>query len=118
MEPPQGVSGRQFYERQLAYLQGGDVDGLIDHHYHADAALVTFDVTVRGRAALKEYFRRYLRQLGHLEALSTDKFVETGDTIFLEATLRTALGVARVYDAFVLRDGKIAYHFAGVIGPP
>jgi len=112
----QYVSGRQFYERQLAYLQAGDVEGLIDQHYHDDALLVGFDVTVRGRDALKEYFRRYLRQLGHLEVVSTDKFVETGDAIFLEATMRTALGVARVYDAFVLRDGKISYHFAGVFG--
>ena len=117
MDRRQYVSGRQFYERQLAYLQAGDVDELIDQHYHDDAALITFDVTVRGRDALKEYFRRYLQQLGQLEALSTDNFTETGDAIFLEATIRTALGVARVYDAFVLREGKIAYHFAGVIGP-
>jgi len=109
-------SGRQFYERQLAYLQAGDVDGLISHHYHDDAVLVTFDVTVRGREALIRYFRRYLQELGHLELLSTDKFVETGDAIFLEATMRTALGTARVYDALVLREGKITYHFAGVNG--
>jgi hypothetical protein len=31
--------------------------------------------------------------------------------------MTTALGTTRVYDAFVLREGKIAYHFAGVIGP-
>jgi len=30
--------------------------------------------------------------------------------------MRTALGTARVYAAFVPRDGQIAYHFAGVIG--
>lgn len=117
MDRCQYVSGWQFYERQLAYLQAGDVDELIDQHYHDDALLVSFEVTVRGRDALREYFRRYLQQLGQLEVLSTDKFTETGDAIFLEATMRTALGVARVYDAFVLREGKIAYHFAGVIGP-
>jgi hypothetical protein len=27
----------------------------------------------------------------------------------------TALGIARVYDAFVLREGKVTHHFAGVI---
>ncbi len=26
-----------------------------------------------------------------------------------------SLGQSRVYDAFVLREGKILYHFAGVI---
>jgi len=117
MDAHQNVSGQQFYERQLAYLQAGDVKGLIDQHYHDDALLVGFDVTVRGHDALTVHFRGYLQRLGQLEVLSTDKFVETGDTIFLEATVRTALGAARVYDAFVLRDGKIAYHFTGVIGP-
>lgn len=113
----QPAAGRQFYERQLAYLQAGDVAGLIARHYHDDALLVTFDAAVRGRDALNEYFGRYLRQLGHLEVVSTDNFRETGDTIFLEATVTTALGAARVYDTFVLREGKITYHFAGVMGP-
>lgn len=107
--------GRLFYERQVAFLQAGDVDGMIDQHYHADALLITFAQSVRGREALKEYFRGYLQRLGRLEVLSTDNFTETGDTIFLEATVATALGTARVYDAFVLREGKIVYHFAGVM---
>ena len=109
--------GWRFYERHLAYLQANDVDRLIDHHYHEDAVLVRFDLAVRGRDALKDYFRTYLRQLDYLELISTDQFRETGDTIFLEATMRTGLGTARVYDALVLRDGKITHHFAGIIGP-
>ena len=44
-----------------------------------------------------------------------DKFVETEDTILFEATVRSQLGEARVYDALVLREGKIDYHFAGVM---
>ena len=116
METHHPGTGRQFYKRQVAFLQANDVEGLIEQHYHPDAVLVTFDATVRGRDALIAYFRRYLQQLGSLEVLSTDKFVETGDTIFLEATVATALGIARVYDAFVLRAGKISHHFAGVIG--
>jgi ketosteroid isomerase-like protein len=117
MEMYRQSAGRQFYERQLAYLRANDVDGLIDQHYHDDAVLIRFDLTVRGRGALKTYFRAYLQQLDCLELISTDHFTETGDAVFLEATMKTALGTARVYDAFVLRDGKITHHFAGVIGP-
>ena len=116
MDPHQPGAGRLFYERQVAYLQANDVDGLVAAHYHADAVLVTFAATVRGHEALKEYFRGYLQQLSYLEVAATEKFVETGDTIFLEATVTTALGTARVYDALVLRAGKITHHFAGVIG--
>ena len=106
--------GQQFYAEQLDYLARKDVDGLIDHHYNDDALLVGFDWTVRGRDALKTHFRGYLQMLGFIEVVSTDKFKDTGDTLFLEATVKTALGTAKVYDALVLRDGKIAYHFTGV----
>jgi len=46
---------------------------------------------------------------------STDKYTETEDTIFLEATVSTDLGRTRVFDAFVLKSGKASYHFTGVI---
>jgi ketosteroid isomerase-like protein len=107
---------RKFYDEQLDYLYKKDVDGLIDNHYNEDALLISFDATVRGRQALKEHFRRYLQMLGDLKVKSTDKFTETGDTIFFEATVNASnLGDTRVYDAFVLRNGKISYHFTGVM---
>jgi hypothetical protein len=52
--------------------------------------------------------------LGKIEVLSLDQFVETDDTIFFEATVRTAAGHAKVYAAFVLRDGKATRHFTGL----
>jgi hypothetical protein len=53
--------------------------------------------------------------LGGIELKSTDKYTETDDTIFFEATVVTgAFGEAKVYDAFVLRDGKATHHFTGV----
>jgi len=98
--------GKDFYERQVNFLLNGDADGLVDAHYHDDAVMVTFDRTVRGHAALKAGFRAYLQAVGVEEVLSTDHFAETDDTIFFEATMRTKLGIAHVYDAMVLRDGK------------
>jgi hypothetical protein len=109
--------GRKFYEEQLGYLTAKDVGGLIANHYNDDAVLISFDVTVKGREALQDYFRTYLERLGTLTVTSIDKFTETEDAIFFEATVTSNLGTVRVYDAFVLRDGKISYHFAGVIGP-
>jgi hypothetical protein len=109
--------GRKFYEEQLDHLAAKDVDGLVANHYNDDAVLISFDVTVKGREALREYFQTYLDRLGTLTVTSTDKFTETENTIFFEATVTSNLGTVRVYDAFVLRDGKISYHFAGVFGP-
>lgn len=107
--------GRQFLDKQLEYLGAKNVDGLVDNHYKDDALLVGFDFTARGKEALREHFRNYLQTLGDLEMKSLDKFTETGDTIFLEATVETSnLGVAQVYNAFVLDNGKVTYHFTGL----
>ncbi|HEV8603536.1 MAG TPA: nuclear transport factor 2 family protein [Gaiellaceae bacterium] len=107
--------GQDLYERQVRYLEEKRTDEMVDHHYADDATFVTFGNVVRGREALKEMFRGYLESVGFLKVLSTDKFAETSDTILFEATVNSSLGQSRVYDAFVLREGKILYHFAGVI---
>ena len=106
---------RRFYERQVQYLAAGDADGLIENHYDEDAVFVTYDAAVRGRDALRAYFSEYIRRLGSFELVSTDKFTETDDTILFEATVRSNLGEARVYNAMVLPAGKITYHFSSVI---
>ena len=79
------------------------------------AVLVGFDFTVKGKAALREHFEGYLKRLGSLRLISTDRFTETEDSIFFEATIESDLGEARVYDVFILRDGKATHQFTGVI---
>ena len=106
--------GRRFYEEQIALPRQDSTDELIDQHYQQDAVLIAFTKVVQGQAALKEHFRAYLKILGTVEVLSLDQFVETEDTIFFEATVRTAMGQVKVYDAFVLSDGKATHHFTGV----
>ncbi len=106
---------RQFYDAQIRYLQAGDVEGLIDNQYTQDATLISFDNQIVGNAALKEYFAGYLKMLGSLEVISTDKFVETDDSLFFQATVKTGLGQAVVFDAWVLRGGKISHHFTGIM---
>lgn len=106
--------GNQFYQRQLDYLTAKDVDGLVESQYADDGEIVSFDFTIKGQEALKEHFRGYLEMLGYIKVLSTDKFAESENTIFFEATVETKLGVVQVYDAFVLRNGKAVHHFTGV----
>ncbi|MEJ7651985.1 MAG: nuclear transport factor 2 family protein [Chloroflexia bacterium] len=98
----------------MAYLIAGDVDGLVDNNYHEDATFVAFDFTVRGREALKYQFGMYLRWIGLKEVVSTDKFTATDDSIFFEATVVTNRGIGRIFDVFMMRDGKISHHFTGV----
>ena len=113
-ELTESTSGRAFFNKQLEYLGTRAVDALIDDHYTEDALLISGDLIVRGRDALKAHFRGYLQQLGELKVESLDKFKETSDSIYFEATVTTDLGRARLFDGWVLRGGKIAYHFTGV----
>ena len=106
--------GQRFYEEQLKYLAAGDIDGLVENHYAEDGSIIAFDFVVRGRAALKQHFHRYMEMLGYIKLISTEKFRETEDSIFFEATVETKLGVVRVYDAFVLKDSKATHHFTGL----
>jgi len=106
--------GRKFYQRQVECLITKDVDRLVDENYHDDAVLTSAASTVCGKPALKEHFHNYLNRVTIKEVKSTDLFVETDDTILFEATVDTNYGIAKVYDAFVMRDGKVAYHFSGV----
>lgn len=108
--------GRELYDRQIQFLLDKDVDGLVETNYAPDAELISFQTVVKGRDALRTYFRGYVEMLGDLVVESTDKFAETDDAIFFEATVRSALGRVRVYDAWVLRDGQITHHFTGVMG--
>ncbi len=108
--------GKLFYDRQVAFLEANDVEGLVSTQYDSDAELVGFEFSVKGHEALRAHFTEYLSGLGSINLASTDKFTETADTIFFEATIDISAGQARVYDAFVLKGGKAVYHFTGLLG--
>jgi hypothetical protein len=106
--------GKAFYRRQIAALEALDMDTLL-RQYHPDATMIGFDFTVQGHAAIRTHLEGYLERLGTLQLQSTDKFTETEDAIFFEATIASRLGEARVYDVFLLRDGKATHNFTGVL---
>jgi hypothetical protein len=110
------TTGKAFYDRQVAFLEANDVEGLIHSQYAPDAQLVGFDLHVKGTEALIKHFHGYLEHLGGIKLVSTDKFMETEDAIMFEATVKVAAGTARVYDSFVFKNGKAIYHFTGLLG--
>jgi len=105
---------RAFYERQIAALEARDI-GKIAQQYRPDAQLLGFEVQVEGREAIRAHFERYLAGLGFIRLLSTDRWAQTSDSLFFEATVQTAAGQARVYDVFVLQGDQASRHFTGLI---
>jgi len=107
--------GRALFDRQLAFLERNDIDGLIDTQYHPDAVLVGSDFVCRGHAALHAYFTTYLQRLGLIKVKSIDAFNEIEDAILFEATITTTQGEAKVYDVLLFKAEKVTHHFAGLI---
>lgn len=107
---------KALYDKQLEILATKDHVRLIDEQYTPDAQLLNYQYHIVGADALKEYFKGYIANLGYLKLLSTDKYAEGDDSLMFEATVETAGGVAKVYDVFIVRDGKISHHFSGLLG--
>lgn len=111
------IAGKTFYERQIAALEKLDSSTLLEQ-YHPDATIAGFDFVVEGHDAIREHFEHYLGHLGTFKLKSTEKFVETPDAIFFEATMLTDHGEVRVYNIFLLHEDKATHHFTGVISSP
>jgi hypothetical protein len=110
--------GKDFYRQQLGYLGSGDIDGLLQNHYHEDAVMVTFDGIRRGHAELKDYFVDRLQSIGQITYMATEYFAETEDVIIFKATLRGENeGELHADNALVVEDGKITRHIALTILP-
>lgn len=110
------TTGRAFLDRRLELLTAGKFDELVDAGYNDDAVLIDFNGPVRGRAALTEHFRTHLEALGGVELLSIDKFVETGNCLLVELTVRTgAYGEVTSLEGFVLDGGRADYHFTALV---
>jgi len=109
--------GRKFYRKHMTYFDKQDVDGLVKNDYTEDAILTAPEFSVQGRDALKAVLTDYLSMVGTVRVKTTERFLESGNIIFIEATCQTSkAGERRVYDIWEMRDGKIARHFTGLKG--
>ena len=112
--------GRKFFDEHMKYIDAKDVDGMIDDQYTEDAVLFSpFDVlddakpphVVRGRAALKAFFQKYLTYQGSINVEELSNFSETESSIFFQAIFTSNTGRWVVGDAWNMRNGQIAIHY-------
>lgn len=111
------MTTQEFYENHLKLLEGNDAIELVEHDYHDDATMILLvaeqPIYVIGKEALKVQLDDYLKNI-YRGFISTEKLAITDDSIFLEATIQTAFGPSKVYDALFMKDGKIYRHYSGV----
>ena len=115
----------RMYRAHIDFIQSKDLDSLLDQ-YTDDALLISSftkqPLYFRGREELKEHMQGILG----IQGLETDIvfWAETDDpqTLMIteQITMQTDDGTAhmRFADSWVLRDGKIAIHFAGMVQHP
>ena len=121
---PDTTMGRM-YREHIQFILDGDIDSLLDQ-YTDDCLLISSymkePLYYRGKDELREHMQGILG----IEGLETDIvfWAETDNpqTLMIteQITMTTADGVAnmRFADSWVLRDGKIAIHFAGMVQHP
>ena len=115
----------KMYKEHIQLILDKDIDGLLDQ-YTDDALLISsFEkkpLYFRGRDELKEHFKGILG----IEGLETDiafwAETENPQTLMIVEAIKltTPQGDAsmRFADSWVLRDGRIAIHFAGMTQYP
>ena len=96
----------------MALIEAGDIDGLLAR-YHGDAVLLRTNAVVRGPAAIRPLFTRYINPPPRI--VSVDGFNAADDKIVYHATLAGPQAERRDYGVLVLRDGKIWHQVAGAL---
>jgi hypothetical protein len=112
--------GQKFFDEHMKYIYANDIDGMIDNQYTPDAVLFSpFDVmdtppphVVRGNAALKAFFRRYINWQGSIQVEKLYDFSETENSIFFQAVFTSHTGKWVVGDAWHMTGGKIDTHYS------
>jgi ketosteroid isomerase-like protein len=115
----------KMYEEHIDLILKKDVEGLLNQ-YTDDAVLISSFEKVpkyfRGTEELKEHFKGILG----IEGLQTDiafwAETENPDTLMIVEDITMQIGgqeaKMRFADSWVLKDGKIAIHFAGMTQYP
>jgi ketosteroid isomerase-like protein len=126
IEVPNSPLGNMYHEH-IGFIKAKNVDALLDQ-YAEDALLITTltenrkPLYIRGRKALKEFFEGRIFSLEDLH-VEIAQWAETENTLMIVEKLKTKsvsgdIGELSFYDNWVLRNGKIAVHFAGVVRYP
>jgi hypothetical protein len=125
-EPPDTPLGRM-YREHIGFIKTKNVDGILNQ-YAADALLIGTLTDgrqpryVRGREELRGFFNGNFMGLKRLTS-QIDQWAETDNALMIVESIDFegmdgSKAAMSFYDNWVLRDGRIAVHFAGVVRYP
>jgi len=126
-EPPTDTPMGKMYHEHLAFIREKNVDGILQQ-YHPGALLIGTLTEgrkpkfIRGRDELREFFNGNFMGLKALES-KIDQWAETENTLMMVESIKVTTTDDQVvemsfYDNWVLQDGMIIMHYAGVVRYP
>ncbi|NTW04142.1 MAG: nuclear transport factor 2 family protein [Oscillochloris sp.] len=115
----------RMYREHIGFILEKNIEGLLDQ-YTDDALLISSFLKEPRYYKGREQLREHMQGILGIEGLETDIVfwaeTDSPQTLMIteQITMRTQDGVAqmRFADSWVLRDGKIAIHFAGMVQHP
>ena len=125
-EPPDTPLGRM-YRQHIGFIKNKNVAGILNQY--SEDALEISTLTegrkpryVRGRDQLRDFFNGNFMGLKSLTS-RIDQWAEAGNALMIVESIDVAqtdgsMAHMSFYDNWVLRDGRIGVHFAGVVRYP
>ena len=115
----------RMYREHIELILKKDIEALLDQ-YTDDALLISSFMKTPKYYKGREQLREHMQGILGIEGLETDVVfwaeTENPETLMIteQITMRTSGGEAkmRFADSWVLRDGRIAIHFAGMVQHP
>jgi len=127
MYPPENTPLGKLYEEHIGFIHGKNVEGILNQY--ADDALLIGTLTpgrkpkfVKGHAELREFFNGNFMGLKSLES-RIDQWAEIPNGLMIVESIwfegmDGSKATMSFYDNWVLVNGKISVHFAGVVRYP
>lgn len=112
----------KMYREHIGFILGKDIESLLDQ-YTPDALLISSFMKKPAYYCGRDQLREHMQGILGIDGLETDIVfwaeTEAPQTLMIteQITMKTEEGEAhmRFADSWVLRDGKIAIHFAGMV---
>lgn len=103
----------EFFERDLAQMRSGDVDGMLKN-YHPDAQVMRLpDSVARGKDEIRVFLEGYLAMQPKIVEVMAAQ--ESDNTILYHSTVNIGGNVMGIVGTWVLRDGLIWRQTAALV---
>jgi hypothetical protein len=112
-KPSDNTKAIEFHEHYLTFHKENNANGLADEFFSEDIHLLTSNVNIKGREAVREMFQNLFAVESGFTPLSVQNITNDTDYVWFEATVKSSLGERRVYDVMLLNEGKVCVQLVG-----